>query len=1246
MVKRKKLNKILVSEAFSMIITLIIYSFAISFLIADVSKPVSAATSVTTCCEKTKFGEWCQNTLAENCDSSFQATPTSCDATSFCKTGCCYSSIEGTCDKNTPKKLCESRNGTWSSDSSCDIPQCQLGCCVLMNDAFLSTQVRCKQTSAAYGLNTDWRGNIQNELECIYQTELKDVGACVYEEDFQDTCRFTSREECLRINPNPADFHKDILCSAEELGTNCGPSDETTCVEGKDEVYFIDTCGNTANIYDASKRNIPDYWKNVVSKEDSCKSSGSNILTCGNCNYFTGSVCKQYSKTNGESKPKYGNNICRDLNCYDTSNGKDYKHGESWCVYDGSIGNGTDIVGSRHWRHLCIEGEEKVEPCADYRQDICIQEDIPIEGSSAKFSFAACRANDWRSCIGINSQVKEQSDLEDAKKECLKNSDCYWFPVWNNGAGDVAVCLPKYPSGYQFGPNAGTSGEVSNTMCSMANQEVQVTYVKNCKLFGLLGSSWDCAGGCAATTKAWTESMNKWCTSLGDCGAYVNIEGVVTDDGYSLSSKFNNNLSQAYLNSLKKLTQVIPGRVASGGASGSGMAVPLAMLAGGLGAIAVILTHSTAAGATAAIGGTKILGTTIGKVFGSKAIGGWVGPIIAVAGAYFVGTIVGKLFGLGPDISKQLGMAGAVTAAGLMIVASQPTSVTAALGGTGSGIGAASSVALAAFVWAVVVIVVLAIIAKLFGCGKQKKYTVKFECKTWQPPVGGADCEKCNNDPFKPCSEYRCSSLGAACQLVNSGTGNEKCVWVGKDDAKAPIIKPWDDVITDGYRYSSVKPCPPGPGCFEIKPNNGKACIPAYTPITFGISTDEVSQCNFDVNRTGKFEQMQYSLSSGLYMYNHSITLTLPDPAAVKAANAELNADPDAGDVTTEIPLLSKDGKYNFYMICRDANGNANTVPLAMSFCVEPGPDRTPPKIIDTSIKNGAGIGVGVNSTQLVAYLNEPAECRWSKTDYGGSKTAFNKYENNFTCQTSLSGSINSNYPCYTTLTEIAENADNNFYFLCKDQPTANESSRNIMSESYKFVLKGTIPLEIESVEPTGTISAGFEPVTIELKARTINGYDNGKANCFYSYIPTNIGSLFFSDVLEYASVHEQSQSLAMGDYTVYFTCLDGAGNNVNASTSFTIAVDNQPPRVIRAYRESSTLKIATNEDSTCVYSIKNCNYAFENATQMTGEIVQEHSADWRTDITYYIKCADAYGNMPAPASCSLVAHGYEIQTA
>ena len=48
---------------------------------------------------------------------------------------------------------------------------------------------------------------------------------------------------------------------------------------------------------------------------------------------------------------------------------------------------------------------------------------------------------------------------------------------------------------------------------------------------------------------------------------------------------------------------------------------------------------------------------------------------------------------------------------------------------------------------------------------KEKKFEIlDFAfCNTWSPPVGGDDCDLCSSHPMRPCSEYRCHSLGEEC---------------------------------------------------------------------------------------------------------------------------------------------------------------------------------------------------------------------------------------------------------------------------------------------------------------------------------------------------------------------------------------------------------------------------------------------------------------------------------------------------
>ena len=512
-----------------------------------------SAQEVKYCCEKTIYDAWCQNAPQEQCNQEFRSTPTSCEATSFCKLGCCYDSSEGICMENTPQKVCDLSEGTWSESKECDIPQCNLGCCVIGTQAAYVSLTRCKKLSSFYGLQTDFRKQINSEVECLSLASLADEGACVYEVDFVKSCKFTSRQGCNNIKEGMkigneteitggsvtgnVSFYKDYLCSAEELGNLCGLTKETTCIEGKDEVYFKDSCGNPANIYDSSKINDKAYWRKKISKAESCGFGSANINSggCGNCDYFSGSICKNY-KTAKSSKPSYGNNICQDLNCKKTSDGSK-RHGESWCSTD----ENEDSVGSRYFRHICMNGEEILEPCADFRQEECIQDSIN------GFSQAGCRVNRWQDCYSQSEKI----DCENTDKR-----DCVWkydrdevetrkvetTTTISGAEGDAGTtlptevsqpvtiaCFPEHAPGLKFWEEGEAQG-----ICSLANTQCEVEFEKK----GLIFSSKDCKSGCECLEDSWKQEKLVTCEAIGDCGAKINFVGIKGfKEGYKTKTK-------------------------------------------------------------------------------------------------------------------------------------------------------------------------------------------------------------------------------------------------------------------------------------------------------------------------------------------------------------------------------------------------------------------------------------------------------------------------------------------------------------------------------------------------------------------------------------------------------------------------------------------------------------------------------------------------------------------------------------
>ncbi|MDP3881282.1 MAG: hypothetical protein Q8Q31_00175 [Nanoarchaeota archaeon] len=482
------------------IIFISLLALSFFFMISNASAEINA----TWCCQKTTTNFFCQNAPVDECAPNFLKSPTSCASTSYCKPGVCYNPNQGTCADNTPQFVCEENGGKWSDQP---LPQCDLGCCLLGDQAAFVTQVRCNYLAGTLGLQSNFNKAIKNEAQCILSAQNQDKGACVYESTFVKTCKFTTREECtggVNGTRTKGEFFKDKLCTAPELGTNCAKTNKATCIVGKEEVYFVDTCGNPANIFDSGQVNSIEYWSNAKTKDQSCNPASANINSknCGNCNYLQGSICRS---ADGNSQAGYLDYICTDLNC---DNGK--KHGESWCVFDdkGSTGDGKNAVGSRFYKHVCMNGEEFVESCADFRQEECIEDTIEIPGGKS-FSQAACRVNRWQDC-----------NLQDNQEDCenYDRRDCLWKPgltaLFSNST--EGLCIPKNPPGLKF-----WEGEEAKNLCARGSVTCLVKFEK-----GLLDSGkGECKENCECLEKEWVNDRNLVCSSLGDCGSNINWLG-------------------------------------------------------------------------------------------------------------------------------------------------------------------------------------------------------------------------------------------------------------------------------------------------------------------------------------------------------------------------------------------------------------------------------------------------------------------------------------------------------------------------------------------------------------------------------------------------------------------------------------------------------------------------------------------------------------------------------------------------
>jgi len=509
----------------------------------------------------------------------------------------------------------------------------------------------------------------------------------------------------------------------------------------------------------------------------------------------------------------------------------------------------------------------------------------------------------------------------------------------------------------------------------------------------------------------------------------------------------------------------------------------------------------------------------------------------------------------------------------------------------------------------------VAVVVFLFLYSEDEEKRVVFECRPWQAATGGSDCEKCNDGDL-PCSEYQCRSLGQACEIVNKGTIEEKCVWVNRQDVNPPTIEPLKSALLNDYLYIPDNTiAPPDRGVKIIFENSRDNCIPAFTPLQFGVELNEPAACKIDTLRKQSFDEMRIFMDSGILDYNHSFALSLPSVESLESRN-----------ITVE-----NDGEFSMFVRCQDANGNSNIATFVFSYCIDEGPDTTPPLIVSTNILNNVPIAFNQSSIDLEVYVNEPSECKWSHNDRD-----FDSMEETMSCTSNVFNfNAQALYKCETTLTGLNDGVDNDFFFRCKDKPNSPESDRNTNVESFKFTLIGTQPLVIDSVTPNDTlIKDSTDTVKVTIKVRTSAGFDEGDSICYYSDTENENDFIQFFETESFQ--HSQDLFLLGGSYEYFIKCVDLGGNTDRETINFEVETDFSSPLVVRAYKEENFLKLITNEDAECVYSTFGCNYEFDEGTTMTVVNGTNHFTSWGTESNLYVKCQDDFGNQPLPNQCSI----------
>lgn len=1148
MINKKNLWKNKAKISYLEIILLITSLFAFSYLFYEITEEVeivSAQGLASVCCEETISGNSCQTASPDQCNQQYRVTPTNCEETNFCEIGCCISENTGICNQATSRRDCEKIEGTFKQGPECNVQECKKGCCILGDQTKWTTEKNCKFEGNTENKNilTEWRfdENSDTELECLFNVEKDKEGACIFDSEGKKKCVFTTLGECVSRTGSEANFDREgKLCSNPVFNTTCIAKNHTGCLEGQEDVYYFDSCGNKENV-------------------------------AQDCDLFRGTYCGM----NGEKA------ICKDVDCDTNGDGvSNRKNGESWCSYDGKIGDGKDPAGSRHVKHICYFGSERLAPCSDFRNEICVQEDTFTKDGES-FSQAACRVNQWRTCLSYNNGGKDK-----IVSKCEKNPDCRVKEIDMSGSFQFKVCLPNYPPGFDLNfeqdllNNDGSLDpdyyrpSSADGICSSATQRCTETW--KCGIFGCI-----CIDNCDCHTEKFTREMNDFCVSLGDCGAYINYIGDYSDGGYSVSvvqkgEKAPPRLSSGQLSSFSKYAGEQPGqKPASPGGIEFFQSIDSKLLPevqtenGNISAFErELMAASGAYGSPLLIkiltnkNESSVFGNLDGISAGPIGLSRFSGAISSIQAA-----ISAQIQKTDEEQPKDMSMIIAMVASLIAYVITQ----------------------------SIVIAMVAALLGFLFGLSWIKYVDIDFTCMPWEPPDGGEKCNECNKLDV-PCTEYRCESLGSLCQLINKGTGNELCIAKPANET-SPIITPFDNAISTGYKYQNVRS-----DGFEIVNASTGECIEPYTSVDFGIKVDPFARCRISNDSKEDYNEMTelFGPKGNYILPAHVTKLFFPNPEAFR----------NVYNLTDS--QIEELGKWELYVKCKTASGKINPEPYQIKTCIKPGPDLTPPRITLTQPLSGGFIEYNVDEKEVLFYVNEPSQCRWSDRDED-----FNKMNNTIQCETNPAIFTQFGWKCSTKLNGLKNNTQ--FFVRCQDT----SDNKNTMVESYLYEIKTsesnlTISEIIPRVEEI--MVSGVEPVSVKLRVSTSGGALDGEASCRWE--GNNYGDSFVYEG-NGSDIHEYNLNLLQGRYDLNFFCEDVARNKAQNSTSFTIKIDKYGPRVIRILYDFG-LKITTNENAECKYSF-NRKFDYDNATKMSGSGT-EHNAPWIFK-TYYVQCSDQYKN-------------------
>ncbi|MBU2522813.1 MAG: hypothetical protein KKE23_00800, partial [Nanoarchaeota archaeon] len=483
-------------------------------------------------------------------------------------------------------------------------------------------------------------------------------------------------------------------------------------------------------------------------------------------------------------------------------------------------------------------------------------------------------------------------------------------------------------------------------------------------------------------------------------------------------------------------------------------------------------------------------------------------------------------------------------------------------------------------------------------------------------PTGFGNCEKCQDDAF-PCTAQRCSALSADSSCVHDPYA-QKC-WPNPEKLKA-----CDKTSGTPLKITQINNV-------SITPSNqySKTGI-LYADLSFNVelNTNIAAECRYTLNKSAGWSGM-----------------------------TAMNVDRSYKTFTASVDVSDPLKKTNYYyVLCQDTcRKQIFSQIVEMKLEKADKPDIEGPVIIEKYPLPDFPIEGGLNNRREISLLvktDEPAECKYKRWPVAESMDSFvgslndiervastlvgaGASEQTLESELSLTGldydSVNltimgpgrdqfalEHYVNFIGSESLNNNEIYAFVVLCKDK------TGNIGEIPGVIRFKVSQPFKVTINEPRDTTMEPQPEIEVSTDRSSACGYGIDVKPVY-----TNMTSFENTGFSQHSTTIERI--LSYGQHKLYVTCFDSDKLDISsAERTFNLLRDNRAPQIVRAYKDADTLFIATNELTSCQYSIKQFTYGQGSDMTENYPNSKTHRMDWRADTTYYIKCKDRFGNEKA----------------